>query len=303
MGKRETTRLGLLGALAVLALTMVPALALGAAGDFGQPATSPEFAGNTGAGIVSADFNDDDDADLAIANSGGNSVTILFGNGSGDFTAAPGSPETVSGPSDLAAEDLDGDDDEDLAVAGSNVSILLNDGAGDFAAPLTETLSNGANSIGIADMNGDGDPDVVVGQFFPARVTVLTNDGEEDGDFTALATEVAAENGDANSDNVSSIAVGQIDNDPDADVVVGRAFTGSARTMSNANGLGDLAFLGAETDFGLGTNATDVALGQFGGNAFNDLAVANRAANTVSILIGVGDGNFTPAGTSPEAMG
>jgi VCBS repeat protein len=293
-------RVALCGGAAALLFTGV---ALAAAGDFGQPDTSPESAGNTPHGIVSADFNGDLKVDLAAVNQVSNDTTILLGDGTGDFTAAGTSPEAGAGGWDLAAGDLDGDDDEDLAVAGcgSGVCVLLNDGTGNFSAPLTEAVTNQPRSIGIADMNNDSDPDLVVGQWFNPEVSVLINDGDNDGDFTARPAENAAENGNPNSDNLNSIAVGPIDNDSDNDVMLAREFTGTVRTMSNNDSLGDLAFLGSQVALG-GGNAYDVALGQFGGNAFNDLAVANKTANTVSILIGQGNGDFTPAGTSPEAV-
>jgi hypothetical protein len=300
---REKALSRTLGLAIAIAALVVPAVALAAAGDFAQPATSPESAGNTPHGIVSADFNDDTKADLAVVNQTSTDVTILLGDGTGNFTAASSSPEASSGGFDVAAGDLDDDDDIDLATAGGcgGVCVLLNNGSGDFAAPLTETVGNQPRSIAVADMNGDLDPDLVVGQFFSPEVTVLINDGDNDGDFTALAAENAAENGNPNSDNVSNIAVAPIDNDPDNDVMVAREFTGTVHTMSNNNGLGDLAFQGTQVTIG-GGNADDVALGQFGSNAFNDLAVANKGANTVSILIGQGNGDFTPAGTSPEAV-
>jgi hypothetical protein len=300
---REKALSRTLGLAISIAALVIPAAAFAATGDFAQPSTSPESAGNTSHGIVSADLNDDTKADLAVVNQTSTDVTILFGDATGNFTAAGTSPEASTGGFDVAAGDLDGDDDIDLATAGgcSGVCILLNDGSGDFAAPLTESLGNQPRSIAIADMNGDADPDIVVGQFFNPEVSVLINDGDNDGDFTALASENAAENGNPNSDNVSNIAVGQIDNDSDNDVMVAREFTGTVHTMSNNNSLGDLAFQGSQVTIG-GGNADDVALGQFGSNAFNDLAVANKGANTVSILIGQGNGDFTPAGTSPEAV-
>jgi hypothetical protein len=288
-----------LGLAIAIAALVVPAVAFAAAGDFAQPATSPESAGNTSLGIVNADFNDDTKADLAVVNSVSNNVTVLLGDGTGNFTAAPSSPESGAGGSDIVTEDLDGDDDMDLATAGGSVvSILLNNGSGDFAAPLTESTTD-ARSIAVGDMNGDTDPDLVVGQFFPPKVTVMLNDGDNDGDFTSLTPEDVNENG-GPGDNLSDVAVAQIDNDADNDVMVAREFTGTAHTMSN-NGLGDLTFQGSQITIGPG-NANVVALGQFGSNSFNDLAVGNKNANTVSILIGAGDGGFSAAGTSPEPI-
>ncbi len=296
---REKTPSKTLGLAIALAALVIPAVAFGAAGDFTQPATSPESAGNTSLGIVSADFNDDTKADLAVVNSVSNDVTILFGDGTGNFTAAPSSPESGAGGSDIVAEDLDGDDDVDLATAGGSVvSVLLNNGSGDFAAPLTESTTD-ARSIAVGEMNGDTDPDLVVGQFFPPKVTVMLNDGENDGDFTALTPEDVNENG-GPGDNLADVASAPIDNLAGVDVVVAREFTGTVHTMTN-NGTGDLTFESSQVTIGPG-NADDLAVGQFGSNSFNDLAVANKGANNVSILIGAGDGGFTPAATSPEAI-
>ena len=106
-------------------------------------------------------------------------------------------------------------------------------GTGNFAAPLTENLddtafSGNANSIGIAQMNGDTDLDVVAGQSFHPRVTVLINDGDDDGDFTALPFENASENGDRDSDNLGNIALAPIDNtfNSVADVMIARSSPG-----------------------------------------------------------------------------
>jgi len=46
------------------------------------------------------------------------------------------------------------------------------------------------------------------------------------------------------------------------------------------------------TDYGVGTSPSGVTVGSFNGDANLDLAVANQAANTVSILPGNGDGTF-----------
>jgi hypothetical protein len=282
---------------------LITGVASGAAGDFAQPPTSPESSGKNSTNIVSSDFNGDGDLDLAVANSGSNNVSVLLGNGAGDFVAAAGSPEaTPPGASDLVAANLDADGDVDLAVAGTDVSILLNNGAGDFAPALTEDTTTPVNSIAAAHMN-PATPDtthidLVVGQFFPAKVTVLINNGAGDGNFTALA-DVDVGN---TADNTFDVAAGPIDNDTDADVAVAHEFSGSIRTLSNTNGLGALATVGTPVDLGTAGNAIDLELGQYGSNAFNDLAVANRQNNQVAILIGQGDGNWTAAGTSPEAL-
>lgn len=98
-------------------------------GGFAIAPTSPIPVGNKPWGIIAGDFNDDGKLDLAVANYGDNTVTLLLGNGDGTFTPASGSPyEVGSGPSAIAAADFNGDGRLDLVVTNSTdgtVSILL----------------------------------------------------------------------------------------------------------------------------------------------------------------------------------
>ncbi len=88
--------------------------------------------------VVVGDFNGDGFPDIATANPGGNSVTVLLGNGAGVFGPAPGSPFTLgTSPRYLAVGDFNGDGIQDLVTAnqsGNNVTVLLGNGAGGFTA-------------------------------------------------------------------------------------------------------------------------------------------------------------------------
>ena len=116
-GRRRQRALGVSVAALVLLGTLAAA-ALAASTDFRQPATSPEHVGIGPVGIVAVDLDGDTDRDLATANVSGGNVTILRNNGNGNFGEPASSPVPAgSFPSAIAAADLDGDTDQDLAVA------------------------------------------------------------------------------------------------------------------------------------------------------------------------------------------
>jgi hypothetical protein len=78
--------------------------------------------------VVAGDFNGDGKMDLAVANSDSNNVTLLLGDGTGNFTAAPGSPLPAGAyPFCVAVGDFNGDGRADLVVVNfsGTVTILL----------------------------------------------------------------------------------------------------------------------------------------------------------------------------------
>src|SRR5438105_4093410 len=68
--------------------------------------------------VALADFNGDGKIDLAVANSGTSTVSVLLGNGTGTFGAKTDFT-TGSGPRSVAAADLNGDGKLDLVLADS----------------------------------------------------------------------------------------------------------------------------------------------------------------------------------------
>ena len=104
------------------------------------------------------DFNGDGKLDLVVTNTGGNTVSILFGRGDGTFNAQV--THTVGrGPTSVAVADFNGDRTLDLAVVNdvdNTVSILLGKGDGTFQAPVSYATGETPFAVATGDFNGDG---------------------------------------------------------------------------------------------------------------------------------------------------
>ncbi len=257
---------------------------------FTQPAGTPLTAGSLPRAIAPGDFNGDSRPDLAVLNSGSNSVTILLGTGSGGFTMAATSPATGNSPSSIAAGDFNNDGRLDLAVTNSvsnNVTILL--GNGTFTAASTSPATgNNPSSVVARDFNGDNKLDLAVTNNGSSSVTILLGNG--DGSFTV------AEGSPATGNNPSSIAAGDFNNDGRLDLAVTNSVSNNVTILlGNGNG----TFTAASTSPATGNSPSSVAVGDINNDGKADLAVANNGSSTVTILLGDGNGNFTPAATNP----
>jgi hypothetical protein len=138
-------------------------------------------AGNS-SGVVFADLTGDGWADLYVGKQGdgylGEKNVLLVNDGTGCFqdqTAARIPGELVRATNDVAAIDLDGDNDLDLAVADrcrrdgtcgaeSEDYALINDGTGHFTVvALAPGVFSDSRSVALGDLNHDNWPEIVLG--------------------------------------------------------------------------------------------------------------------------------------------
>ena len=81
----------------------------------------------------------------------------------------------------IYSADLDGDNDNDLAVANqysNNVSILLNNGNATFQAAFNYGVGARPMWIFAADLDGDGDSDLVTVNTDSDNISILKNNGD-----------------------------------------------------------------------------------------------------------------------------
>ena len=170
-------------------------------------------------GLISADLNGDGNLDVAVANYGDHTVSIVLGNGTG--RSIPRFPITWEAGSILA--DSMGISLEtaslDLAVAnfGNNtVSILLNNGPGTFATAVSYPVGNGPSSVITGDFNGDGKLDLAVANQNDHTVSILLGNG--DGTFQIPAATYPG--GVSGVLDVGNLALGDFNGDGKLDLAV-----------------------------------------------------------------------------------
>jgi hypothetical protein len=281
------------------------------------PAFAPavNFAtGNDPFSVAVGDFNGDGRPDLAIANLGSNTVSVLMN------TTPTGSPapsfapavnfRTGNDPFSVAVADLNGDGKPDLAVAnaGSNtVSVLVNETAAGSPTPSFAPAVNSPTGtepffVAVTDFNGDGHPDLATANFGDGTVSVLRNETAAGSPF-APAVNSSARTGpisvvvrDFNRDGRPDLAIADLDSDM-VSVLLHKTPTGSS-TSSFA----------PPVTFHKGTEPLAVAVRGYYGGGKSDLAVADALSSMVSALLHetAADSpapSFTPAVNFPTRTG
>jgi hypothetical protein len=245
--------------------------------------------------ITLADLNGDGNLDIVTGNRGDNTISVLLANGDGTFQAAQSYP-TGSAPRGIAAADLNGDGKVDVVTANQGdgtATVLLGNGDGSFA--LAAEQSAPAPTLRpfqevVADVNGDGIPDIITANRSDNSVSVLL--GNRDGSFQTKETFPTGR-------LPISVAVADLTGDGIADIVTAN-YGGS--TVSVLLGNGDGTFK-PYFDIPVGSDPYDVKVADLRGDGKEDLVVTNKNDNTVGVLLGNGDGSFQPMVAYPVASG
>ena len=135
-------------------------------------------------GVAIGDLNADGNLDLAVINSptisggkaGKDGLTILLGDGKGNFTKLNGSPfETGLGPTRVAMGDLNNDGIDDIAVSNFNSNFIsvyyMNKNSVQSSSQFS--IGKGSDGIAIFDLDRDNKKDIIATSSTDNTVTIF----------------------------------------------------------------------------------------------------------------------------------
>jgi hypothetical protein len=263
-------------------------------GNFSGPNFTPLGFGYFTSAAV-AHFDGDNIDDFATVNYYSATVSVLEGDSSG-YLQGPTDFYAGNSPWSVATGDLDGDGDNDLVTAnryGNDVGALLGNGQGSFTAATNYYAVGGTPDAAIlGDFDRDGKLDIAVAVSANNNVSIVRGLGNGTFDRAENFTVGSATNGDINRDGQRTVA--------DVSALMGALADLSAYQSANP----DLLAVADTTGDNMVTNAdiqglinllangavqdplpVDLAMGDFNGDGWLDVATANLNANSVSVLL------------------
>jgi hypothetical protein len=264
--------------------------------------------------LVAADFNGDGYPDVAVINYNGlsnSSVGVLLNDGTGNLlTAVPYalSALTMQG---IAASDVNGDGKADLVVpinnasgTGSVVGILLGNGDGTFQAEQDFALSAVyPAAVTVADVNGDGIPDILVtldnggGQ----DIAVLLGTSNPWGYQAPTYLASSLQDYNLNSPYPQYLKVVDVNGDGNPDLVYTNAAYG---TVGILFGAGSGSFYDP-VEYAAGENPWGLAVADVNGDGAPDVVTADEDFAGVTVLLNANGaataGNYTVTASPTSA--
>lgn len=265
-------------------------------------AIGPPLEGVRASSVAFADVDGDGDHDLLITGMNGSSrpITKLYANHEGHFREVLDTPFEPVAFGSVAFSDVDGDGDYDLLITGLNRSVRIaklytNDGGSFTEAADTPFEGVYESSVAFADVDGDGDNDVLItgrGSSSERIAKLYTNDGGSFTEVVGTPFEGVA---------YGSIAFSDIDGDGDNDLLItgDKSFSEPIAKLYTNDG-GSFTEV-AGTPFDGVSFSSSIAFSDVDSDGDNDVIITGRNGSFEKIakLYTNVEGSFTEAAGTP----
>ncbi|MEG3931480.1 FG-GAP-like repeat-containing protein, partial [Microcoleus sp. T3_B1] len=259
--------------------------------------------------IALGDLNGDLNLDIITVSSFGGTtpnagrVSVLLGDGSGNFTPQANNYPVASGALSVAVGDVNKDGENDVVTANNSstnsLSVLLGNGNGTLATSTNIALNSSPEFVTLNDLNKDGNLDIIAASpssdTNPAsgRVSVLLGNGS--GTFAAQSNY---------SVNVGavSVAVGDLNGDGNNDIIT--ANKRDSNVSASLNNDVSVLLSNGDGSFGVATNYSiesitgdfhnplSVAVGDVDGDGDLDAVISGQGYGLESVFLNNGNGTL-----------
>ena len=282
-------------------------------GGFTETPNSPFFAGSSPNDISINDFNKDGKMDLAFANHEQKYLTVLLGNGKGNFIAAPKSPFPVQGiphTHGIATGDFNIDGRLDLVTdswGNNQVEVLFGDSLDLFKKQgvFFKVGKRPYQRLRAGDINSDGIDDIVTTNTEGNNATILLSNGKG-GFYEPTGSPFVC------GDAPFGIAIGDINADGKTDL----AIVNSPGSMGEGKGKNGLTVLVGDgtgkfttmkgSPFEAGKIPNRIAIGDVNGDGVNDIVTSDNDSNKIYLFLmnknGTVSGSPITVGNHPKGV-
>lgn len=247
-----------------------------------------------GVSTAVADLNGDGIPDLFVKDYFG-TYNVLLGKGDGTFTIGASAFGPYSQTGSFILGDFNNDGIQDVAAINAvyyaqnnTITIFLGNGDGTFTVSGTSpAIGMSPSGITSADVNGDGNSDLVVSQMDSSgsgQIVVFFGNG--DGTFTQASSSTSV------GSTAATILPADINRDGNMDLVL----SGNGVTILLGKGDGTFTVVAGPTQAG----EAAVSVADVNNDGFPDLVFA-ATTSYLSVFLGKGDGTFTAAPAGPNA--